>query len=49
MMEVDRAARLANQDRLRALSLDRAAGVRMICAHDVVEYEACAGGRPLGT
>lgn len=47
MMEVDRASRLANQDRLRALSLDRAAGVRMICAHDVVEYEACAGGRAL--
>ncbi|MGA0607583.1 MBL fold metallo-hydrolase [Phenylobacterium sp. VNQ135] len=47
MMEVDRASRLANQGRLRALSLDRAAGVRMICAHDVVEFEACAGGRPL--
>lgn len=47
MMEVDRASRLANQDRLRALSLHRAAGVRMICAHDVVEYEACAGGRAL--
>jgi glyoxylase-like metal-dependent hydrolase (beta-lactamase superfamily II) len=47
MMEVDRAARLANQDRLRALSLDRAGDVRMICAHDVVEYEACADGRPL--
>jgi glyoxylase-like metal-dependent hydrolase (beta-lactamase superfamily II) len=47
MMEVDRASRLHNQARLRELSLDRAAGVRMICAHDVVEYEACAAGRPL--
>lgn len=47
MMEVDRAARLDNQARLRALSLDPAAGVRLICAHDVVEYEAAAAGRPL--
>jgi glyoxylase-like metal-dependent hydrolase (beta-lactamase superfamily II) len=47
MMEVDRAARLRNQQRLRELSLDSAAGVTMICAHDVVEYEACASGRPL--
>jgi glyoxylase-like metal-dependent hydrolase (beta-lactamase superfamily II) len=45
MMEVDRVARLHNQDRLRELSCDHAAGVRMICAHDVVEYEAAAGGR----
>ncbi|HYE43893.1 MAG TPA: MBL fold metallo-hydrolase [Caulobacteraceae bacterium] len=47
MMEVDRESRLMNQQRLRALSLDLTAGVRMICAHDVVEYEACAAGRPL--
>ena len=47
LMEVDRKARLGNQARLRALSLDRAAGVRMTCAHDVVEFEACAAGRPL--
>lgn len=47
MMEVDRAARLANQDRLRGLSLDPAAKVRMICAHDVVEFEASVGGAPL--
>lgn len=47
MMEVDRASRLQNQARLRDLSLDRNAGVRMICAHDVVEYEACAAGAPL--
>jgi glyoxylase-like metal-dependent hydrolase (beta-lactamase superfamily II) len=47
MMEVDRAARLENQARLRDLSLDRDAGVTMICAHDVVEYEAARAGRPL--
>lgn len=47
LMEVDREARLANQARLRELSLDPSAGVRMICAHDVVEFEACADGRPL--
>jgi glyoxylase-like metal-dependent hydrolase (beta-lactamase superfamily II) len=47
LMEVDRAARLANQARLRELSCDTGAGVRLICAHDVVEYEACAAGRPL--
>ncbi|WP_395673141.1 MBL fold metallo-hydrolase [Phenylobacterium sp.] len=47
MMEVDRTARLENQARLRELSLDPMAGVRMICAHDVVEYEAARSGRPL--
>ena len=47
MMEVDRTQRMANQERLRALSVDKASEVRIICAHDVVEYEACAAGRPL--
>jgi len=47
LMEVDRAARLANQRRLRELSLDRGAGVRMVCAHDPVEYERAAAGDPL--
>ena len=47
LMEVDRAARLANQQRLRELSLDASAAVRMICAHDAVEYERCAAGVPL--
>lgn len=45
MMEVDRSARLNNQARLRQLSLDRSAGVRMICGHDVVELEAAQAGR----
>ena len=47
MMEVDRTQRLANQDRLRRLSVEKAGEVRVICAHDAVEFEACAGGRPL--
>jgi len=47
LMEVDRTARLANQQRLRELSLDRSAAVRMICAHDPVEYERAAAGDPL--
>ncbi|MFO6447121.1 MBL fold metallo-hydrolase [Erythrobacter sp. NE805] len=42
LMEVDRAARLANQARLRRLSLDRAQEVRMFCAHDVVEFDILA-------
>jgi glyoxylase-like metal-dependent hydrolase (beta-lactamase superfamily II) len=44
MMEVDRDARFANQRRLRELSLDVAAGVRLICAHDAVEFQRCVGG-----
>lgn len=47
LMEVDRSQRLDNQAKLRRLSLGRAAGVRMICAHDPVEFERCAAGRPL--
>lgn len=39
MMEVDRAARLANQARLRRLSLDHADEVRLFCAHDAVEFD----------
>ena len=47
VMEVDRRARLANQERLRALSLDASKGVSIICAHDAAELEACMAGRPL--
>ena len=47
MMEVDRASRMANQERLRRLSLDAAAQVRIVCAHDAVELEHCAAGAPL--
>jgi glyoxylase-like metal-dependent hydrolase (beta-lactamase superfamily II) len=39
MMEVDRAARLANQARLRDLSLRHGEQVRIFCAHDPREFE----------
>jgi glyoxylase-like metal-dependent hydrolase (beta-lactamase superfamily II) len=42
MMEVDRNARLTNQQRLRRLSLDRADEVRLFCAHDAVEFRMLA-------
>ncbi|HEX8234290.1 MAG TPA: MBL fold metallo-hydrolase [Caulobacteraceae bacterium] len=47
LMEVDREARLTNQQRLRELSLDASAGVKITCAHDAVELESAAGGAPL--
>lgn len=40
MMEVDRKARLYNQERLRALSLDRSKGVRLFCSHDAIKFKA---------
>jgi glyoxylase-like metal-dependent hydrolase (beta-lactamase superfamily II) len=43
MMEIDRDARLTNQRRLRELSLDAGAGVRLICAHDAAEFYRCLG------
>ncbi|WP_315764193.1 MBL fold metallo-hydrolase [Sphingomonas sp. Y38-1Y] len=42
LMEVDRAARLANQRRLRALSREHAGEVRMFCAHDATEFALLA-------
>lgn len=42
MMEVDREARLRNQNRLRRLSLDHASEVRMFCGHDPVEFALLA-------
>lgn len=41
MMEVDRKARLHNQDRLYALSSDRS-DVRLFCSHDAIEFKAFA-------
>ena len=38
LMGEDEAARLANQDRLRVLANDPAAGVRVICSHDRGEF-----------
>ncbi|MCH8685864.1 MBL fold metallo-hydrolase [Pedomonas mirosovicensis] len=39
IMEVDRQQRLANQARLRQLSLKQVDSVRIFCAHDAVEFE----------
>jgi len=47
MMEVDRALRLSNQERLRRLSRDAAAGARLVCARDPVVFERCAAGTRL--
>ena len=44
MMEVARGQRLANQDRLCRLSVERAAQLNVICAHDVVEFERAVAG-----
>ncbi|ACC79538.1 beta-lactamase domain protein [Nostoc punctiforme PCC 73102] len=38
-MEVDRKARLSNQDKLRALSLDHSSEVRLFCSHDAIEFK----------
>jgi glyoxylase-like metal-dependent hydrolase (beta-lactamase superfamily II) len=47
LMETDRRLRLANQKRVRRLSVDRKDKVRVICAHDPVELERCQAGQPL--
>jgi glyoxylase-like metal-dependent hydrolase (beta-lactamase superfamily II) len=47
MMEVERAQRLHNQERLRRLSVDHRSEVRVFCAHDHVELERCRSGQPL--
>ncbi|WP_114999219.1 MBL fold metallo-hydrolase [Xanthomonas campestris] len=43
MLEKDRAARLHNQQRLRALRQQQGAEVEVFCSHDVVEFERIAG------
>jgi glyoxylase-like metal-dependent hydrolase (beta-lactamase superfamily II) len=47
LMETDRRLRIANQKRVRRLSIDRKDKVRVICAHDPVELERCQAGQPL--
>ncbi|MGI4876294.1 MAG: MBL fold metallo-hydrolase, partial [Janthinobacterium lividum] len=44
LMEVSREARFANQQRLRELSIERRGEVKVICAHDPVEFEQAAAG-----
>ena len=41
MMEVDRKARLANQERLRALARAQGKRVRIMSAHDAAEFSRC--------
>ncbi|MEH3039075.1 MAG: MBL fold metallo-hydrolase [Sphingomonas paucimobilis] len=47
LMEVDADRRMTNQERLRALSIERRDSVRIVCAHDPVELERCQAGTPL--
>ena len=47
LMEVDATSRLANQDRLRRLSIERRDAVSIASAHDATELERCQAGRPL--
>lgn len=47
MMEKDRGARLANQQRLRELRRRHGSEVRVFCSHDPLEYEELSG-RPMG-
>ena len=44
MMEVSRELRLANQERVRKLSVEHRSDVRVLCAHDPVEFEHAAAG-----
>ncbi len=46
VLDEDRTARLRNQDRLRTLSTDPEAGVRMFCSHDRTELEAYLEAAP---
>lgn len=41
MMEVDRGARITNQQRLRALVHERGPQLQLFCAHDAAEFDAC--------
>lgn len=45
MLEKDRAARLNNQHRLRALKAEEGARCEVFCSHDVAEFERLAGRR----
>jgi glyoxylase-like metal-dependent hydrolase (beta-lactamase superfamily II) len=47
MMEVSRTLRMTNQERLRRLSIEKRDELRILCAHDPVEFERAAAGRLL--
>jgi glyoxylase-like metal-dependent hydrolase (beta-lactamase superfamily II) len=44
MMEVSRKLRLTNQERIRKLSIEHRDDVRVLCAHDPVEFERAVMG-----
>lgn len=46
LMEADRQTRLANQDRLHALSRDHQDQVCLFCSHDAVEFETLSRSNP---
>jgi hypothetical protein len=43
MMEKDRASRLHNQRRLRALNRAHSSAVSIFCGHDITEFERLSG------
>ncbi|RSV18703.1 MBL fold metallo-hydrolase [Sphingomonas sp. ABOLH] len=47
LMQADADRRMANQERLRALSVDQRGDFSIVCAHDPVELEHCQAGTPL--
>lgn len=47
LMEASAGARMANQEKLRRLSVERGAEIHFICAHDPVEFDRAREGRPL--
>jgi glyoxylase-like metal-dependent hydrolase (beta-lactamase superfamily II) len=47
LMEANREHRLANQERLRRLSVERRDELTVVCAHDPVELERAQAGRAL--
>jgi glyoxylase-like metal-dependent hydrolase (beta-lactamase superfamily II) len=47
LMEADATSRMANQERLRALSVERRGEVTVTCTHDPVELARCQAGQPL--
>lgn len=48
MMDTDRDARLANQERLRHLAREQGDAVRILCAHDPIEFELWKARSPHG-
>lgn len=46
-MEVDATSGMTNQERLRALSIERRDELTITCTQDPVELERCQAGQPL--